>query len=263
MTMTSNTCQKHVIKILVVLICNGLISIFSDALNNSGSRIIGGYSADKNSWRFIVAITRGRIFICGGSLIRTSWVLTAGHCVNPNNPNNINQTLNFVPIGVRVGPDDIIYKDVNDLLLNKSKSLSKKLVATVDNAESVAKIIMHADYQSVAGYLTYDIAILKLNKPVKLSENISLANLPSYSVRQVACKVAGWGGRIRQRASSHNKSFNVLHEVQLDLIERRLANASQICEVRKHKLCTRSVDKSTYYGDSGDRSCVVMNYMAS
>ena len=50
------------------------------------ARVINGEDAAPNSWPWQISLqSRGR-HICGGSLIRPNWILTAAHCVyrNPN-----------------------------------------------------------------------------------------------------------------------------------------------------------------------------------
>jgi len=49
----------------------------------AGSRIVGGITAQKDSWPWqaMLASARGPQF-CGGSLIHEQWVLTASHCVD-------------------------------------------------------------------------------------------------------------------------------------------------------------------------------------
>lgn len=46
-------------------------------------RVVNGKNADKHEWPFQVYITRSGQFICGGSIIKRNWVLTAAHCVKP------------------------------------------------------------------------------------------------------------------------------------------------------------------------------------
>ena len=48
------------------------------------SRVVNGEDAAPNSWPWQISLrVRGR-HICGGSLIRSNWVVTAAHCVDRN-----------------------------------------------------------------------------------------------------------------------------------------------------------------------------------
>ena len=53
------------------------------------SRVIGGEDATPGAWPWQVAIYRFGVFHCGGTLISPSFVLTAAHCVQGEENQNV------------------------------------------------------------------------------------------------------------------------------------------------------------------------------
>ena len=45
------------------------------------SRIVGGESADIQSWSWAVYMSIADTYLCGGSILSSSWIITAAHCV--------------------------------------------------------------------------------------------------------------------------------------------------------------------------------------
>ncbi|KAJ7377242.1 hypothetical protein OS493_030053 [Desmophyllum pertusum] len=137
-------------------------------------RVINGNDAKPNSWPWQVAIlcqwTDFLYQCCGGSLINDNWVLTAAHCVS----------------GKRV----------------KVVSVSSfHLVWLDDSADNspivdVQKVIIHNGYQEIK--LLNDVALIKLEKPVKQSKKIKTTSLPRDRLQEGMegtqnCYTTGWG----------------------------------------------------------------------
>jgi secreted trypsin-like serine protease len=46
------------------------------------TRIVGGETASAATWSWAVSLNIDNTYLCGGSIISSSWVITAAHCVN-------------------------------------------------------------------------------------------------------------------------------------------------------------------------------------
>jgi transmembrane serine protease 3 len=141
------------------------------ASTRSSIRIVGGTKAAPHSYPWIVSLQQGTSHFCGGTLIRVSntknesdIVVTASHCLH-DRPRNLH---------VVVGAHNI-------------KSSDK-----ISIAASTYKMHPSYDHQETIN----DIAIVKLETPVKFNENIQPACLPQQDEEVRAgdvAVVAGWG----------------------------------------------------------------------
>ncbi|KID64680.1 Peptidase cysteine/serine, trypsin-like protein, partial [Metarhizium brunneum ARSEF 3297] len=127
-------------------------------------RIYLGEEAKEGEFPFIVRLHyEDPTLLCGGSLLDSTTVLTAGHC----QPKRVTS--------VRAG------------------SLNKDSGGVVAEVESV---VVHPDYKRFIGEVNNDIAILKLSTPIQESEIISYAKLPASGSSPVIGSIAvaaGWG----------------------------------------------------------------------
>ncbi|KAG8235507.1 hypothetical protein J437_LFUL015741 [Ladona fulva] len=119
------------------------------------ARIVGGVTAEKGEFPWLVSITRRGGHFCGGTLLNKQWVLTAAHCLC-SGPIR----LPITQIKVTVGEYDLTTKE----------SSAKKQEVAVEEA------ILHPAYEC-PGY-THDIALLKLKAPIVWSDNAWPACLP-------------------------------------------------------------------------------------
>ncbi|NXY08798.1 ACRO protein, partial [Pteruthius melanotis] len=194
------------------------------------TRVVGGTNALPGAWPWMVSIQHPWVpdlrHLCGGSLIRPQWVLTAAHCFDKFNK----ISMVYVVIGA-------------------TQLTQPGLGAQVRN---VKQLLVHQDYNP--DNMSYDIALLELDHPVQCSRYIQLACVPDATVRVSElqnCWVAGWGSTTRRaiKASDH------LQEAKVHLIDLKLCNSSfwYRGEIHIHNLCAGypqgNID--TCQGDSG------------
>jgi transmembrane serine protease 3 len=137
-----------------------------------GQRIVGGVEARPGSHPWIVSLQQGSHF-CGGTLIRvhptkdeTDFVVTAAHCVYDGTSG----------LTVSAGAHDL-YRPTS----------SQQTVRAI-------RTIYHPQYDPDT--TANDIAIIKLEKPIKFSSTVQPACLPAVGEvvpDNVQATVAGWG----------------------------------------------------------------------
>ena len=133
-------------------------------------RIIGGTSATRNEFPFLVNLTPcqhdGSCFLCGGALIAKNWVISAAHCYAPFS--------NFKDVTIRFG-------------LHESNGTPGSIV-TVDST----KVTLHPNYNT--GTLQNDIMLIEIPDGAHSIPESDWAKLTSddFPVGQ-NLTVAGWG----------------------------------------------------------------------
>jgi len=130
------------------------------------ARIIGGLIANPNSWPWQIML-RGANNMCGGALIDERHVLTAAHCITS-------------PVQEK---DYKVYVGAHDI--SKPMYMEQEL--------SVSKIWLHEQYSTATH--ANDVAVIRLTKPITISDTVNVICLPGPEAKNVndTVWVSGWG----------------------------------------------------------------------
>uniref|UniRef100_A0A0K0G0W4 Peptidase S1 domain-containing protein n=1 Tax=Strongyloides venezuelensis TaxID=75913 RepID=A0A0K0G0W4_STRVS len=159
------------------------------------SRIVGGSKALNNSWPWMGQITdRNGSQICGATLIGRRFLITAAHCFGDS----------------KLKSDS--HNDYNILLGSNERNKGEKY--------DIETISIHPYYRKNFIAYEYDIAIVKLTKPVKITQQIAPILVSKNPVsRERICIVAGWG-----MTSEDGKQSEFLKELQLPVLSNEICN---------------------------------------
>ncbi|NWS92266.1 ACRO protein, partial [Toxostoma redivivum] len=136
------------------------------------TRVAVGTGAVPGAWPWIVSIQHPREpdlgHLCGGSLISTQWVLTAAHCFD--------KIEDIKMLSLVIGATELSLPDSGAIV------------------RSVKQVVLHPYYNPED--MSYDIALMEMDRPVKCSPYIQLACVapPTLKLSKLNnCWVAGWG----------------------------------------------------------------------
>lgn len=191
------------------------------------SRIVGGQETGINEWPWQAGMRfmkTGDIF-CGASLIDDRWLVTAAHCVEQFQKEEI-----YVSLGEH---------DKNQI----SESSFTQHIA-------IDKIIMHENYDP--NTVDNDIAVIRLSGPVTFNDGIRPVCLPfkfaSNDFSGESGTVTGWG-----QLTFNGEVSNVLQEVELPILTTAECQQYDIVagSITENMLCTYSLGLDACKGDSG------------
>jgi len=141
----------------------------STPLARGGGRIVGGTDAYPGEFPHQIMLTRGvgGSLMCGGSIVGSNKVITAGHCCDG---------MSASKLGVEVGSHNL-YEDDPD-----------------QESFAVSDVGLHEDYDS--WNINNDICMLTLEGSISMGSNVGTIGLPA-SMEEYAegtiCTVSGWG----------------------------------------------------------------------
>jgi len=149
-----------------------------------GVNVINGNEADRCEWPWQVNLhvtvnypSCGKYAVsqCGGTLIDSKWVLTAGHCVYDSCESTT-----------------VVATDNLDATLGTIQRHNSDNKRSHVQTATVAKVVVHPDFDIYT--MEFDFALLELSTPVEITSCVRPACMPSDEVSEGdTCWVTGWG----------------------------------------------------------------------
>jgi len=191
-------------------------------------RVIAGTDAVPHSWPWQILLTKNGRAGCGGTIVAPTWVVTAAHCIH-------GQTRNPGAFSIKAGKQ----------YMNRREQSEQEV--------RVQQIIEHPQVNLRRG-MDYDIALLKLSRPLQFNREISPACLPSGPAPMGSgsnCYLTGWG-----KTSSRGQMHSTLQQAKMPVVSQSTCEALNYRSLRIHvtsrMLCTGDAGRTRVNGCQGD-----------
>lgn len=212
----------------LILVACGLCTFTAqaDTTIETTPRIVGGQVSTPGQWPWMMALVFKGLNpyagqFCGGSLITSTWVVTAAHCVEGETPNTIE-----------------VVAHLFDLKNDPGQTVAIK------------RIIRHPNYNT--NTLDNDIALLQLQEPVSNTQVLPLI-VGTDPLDHITSTIIGWGALSE---SDSNKGIypELMYETTVPIVTNSACRRSYGSEsITKNMLCAglNKGGKDTCQGDSG------------
>ncbi|XP_044756923.1 CLIP domain-containing serine protease 14D-like isoform X2 [Coccinella septempunctata] len=217
--------------------------------NNCGvqtgdNRIFGGVETnlDEYPWMALLKYQKalgGFSYGCGGALIHSKFVLTAGHCLDP---------IILKSKGLRK-----IHRIILGEYDTRNKTDCFYMKYGTDCADPVREIemesfLIHPGY--ISGYTDHDIGIIRLREVVEFTDFIKPICLPPPTLElkeKDIFMIAGWG------KTSKEKNSSVKRKARIDVVQKEKCNGYSERSLDESKLCAGGTGDGVdaCFGDSG------------
>ena len=194
-------------------------SAFLTAVARPASAVVNGSAAPNGAYPFMASLQdRTGFAFCGGSVISSTWVLTAAHCVVDENPNGSG-------LQVVVG----------------TNTLGNGSGTTIN----VVEVKVHPAYANSA----HDVALLRLASAAGVSPiRVAGAGDDGLEAAGTPVKVAGWGDTLPTLGLF---STNTLQEADLNVVSDNECGQTNIGFDGPTGVCAAALLKDSCQGDSG------------
>ncbi|KAH8380911.1 hypothetical protein KR200_004103 [Drosophila serrata] len=217
-----NTLNKVTLEMFLKcwILLSAVVLLSAQRITEPEERIVGGLPVSIATVPWQVAILHHGLQFCGGAIYSERIILTAAHCLREKNAKDLS---------VRAGSSLWIFG-------------GQKI--------GIAKIVPHHKYKFVYGSDPYDIAVLFLQTPLQLGNDVKTIPLAQKKPEPGSeAIVSGWGRKYSfSQGSIYLRGVNVVIQ---DHLKCTLALASQKKAVTKDNVCAAATGRDACQGDSG------------
>ncbi|XP_027639056.2 transmembrane protease serine 9 [Falco peregrinus] len=187
------------------------------------SKIVGGTDASRGEIPWQVSLKEDSRHFCGATIIGDRWLLSAAHCFNETNPEEIEAYM---------GTTSLNGTDGNAVKVN------------------VTRVIEHPFFDPV--FLDFDVAVLELARPLVFNKYIQPICLPLAAQKfpiGKKCLISGWGDLQEGNATKPE----ILQKASVGIIDQETCNFLYNFSLTDRMICAGFLEGRTdsCQGDSG------------